>query len=238
MSFFNNFHLFLEPNKYFKQINEAMKAFQPCETDKCSCHIDILREDFAPYEGGITKEMIDVSRDLGTVYQIINNKLYRQIECNFPARCSGVEHFIKKVARATKLPDMEIVINVRDYPQVYKRFGPQGVVLSFSKTDDYKDIMYPAWSFWEGGPAIKLFPTGIGRFDLLRNSLKKASEDYPWTEKYSKAFFRGSRTSNERDALILLSRSQPQLVDAQYTKNQAWKSPADTLNFEPRRSFV
>lgn len=33
-----------------------------------------------------------------------------------------------------------------------------------------------------------------------------------------------SRTSAERDPLILLSRGQPELVDAEYTKNQAWKS--------------
>ena len=32
------------------------------------------------------------------------------------------------------------------------------------------------------------------------------------------------RTSAERDPLILLSRESPDLVDAQYTKNQAWKS--------------
>ena len=32
------------------------------------------------------------------------------------------------------------------------------------------------------------------------------------------------RTSSERDPLVLLSREEPQLVDAQYTKNQAWKS--------------
>ncbi|KAH0508658.1 Protein O-glucosyltransferase 1 [Microtus ochrogaster] len=33
-----------------------------------------------------------------------------------------------------------------------------------------------------------------------------------------------SRTSPERDPLILLSRKNPKLVDAEYTKNQAWKS--------------
>lgn len=32
------------------------------------------------------------------------------------------------------------------------------------------------------------------------------------------------RTNAERDPLILLSRESPDLVDAQYTKNQAWKS--------------
>lgn len=32
------------------------------------------------------------------------------------------------------------------------------------------------------------------------------------------------RTSPERDPLVLLSRDTPELVDAEYTKNQAWKS--------------
>ena len=32
------------------------------------------------------------------------------------------------------------------------------------------------------------------------------------------------RTSAERDPLVLLSRESPGLVDAQYTRNQAWKS--------------
>lgn len=32
------------------------------------------------------------------------------------------------------------------------------------------------------------------------------------------------RTSSERDPLILLSREAPELVDAEYTKNQAWRS--------------
>ena len=75
--------------------------------------------------------------------------------------------------------------------------------------------------------------SGLGRFDLLRESLSKAAEKYPWDKKQTKAFFRGSRTSDERDALVLLSRSNPELVDAQYTKNQAWKSPKDTLGAEP-----
>ena len=32
------------------------------------------------------------------------------------------------------------------------------------------------------------------------------------------------RTSPQRDPLVLLSRRRPELVDAAYTKNQAWKS--------------
>ena len=91
---------------------------------------------------------------------------------------------------------------------------------------DNIDIMYPAWTFWEGGPAISLYPRGLGRWDQHRISIDKAAAAQPWSEKQQKAFFRGSRTSAERDPLILLSRDQPHLVDASYTKNQAWKSDA------------
>lgn len=221
-------------NTYAEKIRNAIKSYEPCKTENCSCHKEVLNEDFKAFsKEGITKEMIDSIRSRGTVYQIISNKIYRQKDCNFPSRCSGVEHFIKKVLKKVKLPNMELVINVRDYPQVLPHYGPRGPVLSFSKTKDYLDIMYPAWSFYEGGPAIKLFPTGLGRFDLLRESLSQAADQLPWTVKETKAFFRGSRTSDERDSLILLSRSNPELVDAQYTKNQAWKSSADTLNAEP-----
>ena len=52
----------------------------------------------------------------------------------------------------------------------------------------------------------------------------RAAEKWPWDKKLNQGFFRGSRTSDERDPLIRLSRREPELVDAEYTKNQAWKS--------------
>lgn len=70
------------------------------------------------------------------------------------------------------------------------------------------------------------FGLGLGIPDICDHSHFRAGQSQPWEKKQSKAFFRGSRTSAERDPLILLSRSKPDLVDAQYTKNQAWKSDA------------
>lgn len=98
--------------------------------------------------------------------------------------------------------------------------------------------MYPAWSFWAGGPAIKLYPTGLGRWDQHRKSINdEASHLWQWSSKRALGFFRGSRTSSERDSLVLLSREHPELVDAQYTKNQAWKSKRDTLGAEPAQEI-
>lgn len=95
--------------------------------------------------------------------------------------------------------------------------------------------MYPAWSFWAGGPAISLYPTGLGRWDQHRQSINEASYTWPWEEKRSIGFFRGSRTSTERDSIVLLSREEPTLIDARYTKNQAWKTIRDTLDAQPAK---
>ncbi|CAG9782945.1 unnamed protein product [Diatraea saccharalis] len=230
-------------NKFSKEINElsskinkevqlALEEYDPCDNKYCNCHSSVIDKDLEVFADGITKDQFALARAKGTKYQIIKGKLYREKDCHFPARCSGVEHYLS--ALAPKLPDLEISLNTRDWPQVNSVWGhPKSPVLSFSKTKDYYDIMYPAWSFWEGGPAISLYPTGIGRWDKHRESIAAAAEKWPWDKKLNKAFFRGSRTSEERDALVLLSRSTPDLVDAQYTKNQAWKSDADTLYAPP-----
>ncbi|XP_065179442.1 protein O-glucosyltransferase 1-like isoform X3 [Sycon ciliatum] len=128
---------------------------------------------------------------------------------------------------------MDIMINVYDHPQVPKYSQPSPV-FSFSRDSHFSDIMYPAWTFWSGGPAVwPLYPTGLGRWDLQRDIITKKADATPWSEKESKAFFRGSRTSSERDPLILYSRKHPEFAAAAYTKNQAYRSKKDTLGEEP-----
>lgn len=217
-------------DKYTAIIKAAKKEYQPCE-NMCKCYTQIISDYLKPFKGGIDEQNIDSVKSKGTKYQIIDHKLYREKDCLFPARCSGVEYFILKLL--PKLNDTEFILNTRDWPQIFQHHGPHGPVFSFSKTSDYLDIMYPAWAFWEGGPAISLYPRGIGRWDQHRKLLGKVGNDTEWDDKISKAFFRGSRTSSERDPLILLSRDNPHLVDAKYTKNQAWKSDADTLHAPP-----
>lgn len=86
----------------------------------------------------------------------------------FPSRCAGVEHFLLEAA--PDLPDMELILNTRDWPQIHRNYGFFGPVFSFSKTPEYNDIMYPAWAFWEGGPAISLYPKGIGKLFIEKHS--------------------------------------------------------------------
>ncbi|XP_037277396.2 O-glucosyltransferase rumi homolog [Rhipicephalus microplus] len=215
---------------YLQAINKSLEEYVPCEEDdnQCSCHAPVIDDDLSPWsKTGISAELVERSKPRGVLYQVVNHKLYRSKECMFPFRCLGVEHFILKIV--DDLPDVEFVLNTRDWPQAH-RLIESLPVFSFSKTREYSDIMYPAWTFWAGGPAISLYPTGIGRWDLQRDIIAKAANGaWTWEKKKALGFFRGSRTSAERDPLILLSRSKPELVDAQYTKNQAWKSDQDTL---------
>ncbi|PBC26089.1 CAP10 family protein [Apis cerana cerana] len=219
-------------NKYYNAIEEAEKDYKVCNNINNNCFKDVIINDLKPFkEKGINKDLIDIAKIRGTFYQIIQGKLYRQKDCMFPSRCAGIEYFLLKLAPG--LTDMDLVINVRDYPQSSKYFGDPLPIFSFSKTSQYYDITYPAWAFWEGGPAISLYPRGLGRWDEHCISLDKASNNTLWEKKENKVFFRGSRTSSERDNLVLLSRKKPNLVDAQYTKNQAWKSNEDTLYAPP-----
>lgn len=67
--------------------------------------------------GGIKREEFVNAQKLGVHYQIVNGSLYRQNQCMFGPRCQGVEHFILNIIH--ELPNMEIIINVFDYPKVH-----------------------------------------------------------------------------------------------------------------------
>lgn len=170
-------------NHILSKISSTLKSHKECQFFNCSCYLSVLRTDLKPFRYGITKKMVDDVRPNGVTYIIYENSLYRGKDCMFPSRCSGVEYFIKQLL--PKLKNMEFILNTRDWPQINRHFPLFGPVFSFSKTDDYYDIMYPAWSFWEGGPAIKTHPTGLGRWDLHRKSLTNEFIKWPWHKKKS-----------------------------------------------------
>lgn len=215
---------------FLSVIRDAEQKYDDAEEP---CFQSQVQRDLKPWlRSGVTEDMILAAREKGILYQVIDGQLFREDKCLFPARCDGVDHIVKQISR--NLSDTEFVVNFHDWPQVPKwaRSGRPPPVFSFSKSDEaYSDILYPGWSFVSGGPALDLYPTGIGQWHKFRDSISRSSGE--WEAKEGRAFFRGSRTSSERDGLILLSRSHPDLIDAQYTKNQAWRSLKDTLGVEP-----
>eukprot|EP01134_Creolimax_fragrantissima_P003558 CFRG3558T1 len=238
-----------QDSKYMLQVLERSQEWRDCGTTEIICYQNGLREALSHWETkSISKE--DIQRALGAtrsgvLYQIVDGKLYRsggvpdENRCVFPMRCDGIEHMLNKVLEQRKgpgqeqLPNIEFVLNERDYPMSLIGRSNRHPIFSFSRNTKYIDIMYPNWSFYKGGPCIKSEPECLGRWDLKIESMTKASRTFPWAEKEEVAFFRGSRTSKERDPLIQLSRSHPHLVKARYVKNQSWRSRADTLGEEP-----
>ncbi|XP_037712699.1 O-glucosyltransferase rumi isoform X1 [Drosophila subpulchrella] len=204
---------------FVPQIIKALAVYQPCDPgdSKCLCHAQTMRKDLEPYVGkGISPEMMAQSKRLGTFYQVIRGRIYRQENCSNPKRCADVDDLLLDIAG--DLPDLELVLNVRDWPQVHFLSGLSGPVFSYSTTDSHLDIMYPAWSFWTTtGPILQHYPHGLGRWDWMRQLLAARAAKIPWDAKQAKVFFRGSRSSPERDNLVRLSRRCPNLVDAQYT---------------------
>ena len=180
--------------------------------------------DLAPWReaGKITKAQFESAMEIPMVvkYQIIDNKLYRgggrdgEGKCTFSMRCDGIDHMLLEMLKKYELKkDIEFALNDFDNPKVSSRNDMKPALFSFSKaTGVYNDILYPCWAFWKGGPCVKTEPKCLGRWDLKIKSMGEKAEEFPWDKKENIAFFRGSRTSNERDPLALLGVKYPDMV--------------------------
>ncbi|EDW23732.1 GL23775 [Drosophila persimilis] len=208
---------------FVPHILHALDQYRPCSSQPsdpdCECHALTIRRDLGPYaEAGITRSMMAQSRRLGVVYQVIDGRIYRQPEVPHPKRCADVEDMLLGIAG--ELPNVEFILNVRDWPQVPFLSGFTGPVFSHSVSHQHLDIMCPAWSFSSvSGPPLQRFPHGIGQWGHMRRHMAAAAAQVSWEHKQPIGFFRGTRSSTERDTLVRLSRRSPDLVDAQYTSN-------------------
>jgi lipopolysaccharide biosynthesis glycosyltransferase len=196
---------------------------------------DTAIEQLQPWsETGITTtqlQQLATHRRQPIKYQIISGQLYRQKACLFPIRCKGIEHFLKQYTH--ELPDMEFYINVQDHPVSDIR-NPLPI-FSFSKIPgNHADILYPAWAFWQGGPALSVIKSW--RWDKNRQDMLDSGAQTPWPLKKDQVFFRGSRTNDVRDELVLYALKHQQQWNVSYTLNQS-QSMTDyvlnTLKLEP-----
>lgn len=203
------------------------KAVEKAETaedtgEDLNFYHDVAVAQLAPWRTtGIRRQDLDAARALDRPlvrYQVLGGRLYRDTACYFPPRCQGIEHFLLEIA--PRLPDVEFLVNVQDYPVT--RIESSLPVFSFSKIPaEHADILYPAWAFWEGGPALAVIPTW--RWDVSRKDLLAAGEALSWQEKKPVLFFRGSRTNASRDPYVLHARQHPGLWDVRYILNQSQK---------------
>ena len=226
------------------KIHNIWENYQDCGTN---CYKERIKKDLEPWlnynNGQFDQELFNANTDQYTHYQLIDNHLYRGGKCIFAMRCQGIEYFIKELVDEklkkdpnAKITNMEWLMNVHDYPRLSKHISmnKSPPLLSFSKPDmTNKDIMYPAWAFWKGGPCLaKVERQCLGRWDKKR--IFMLNNHISWENKQDIVFFRGSRTSHERDPLVQLGLLYKNLqIDAKYVKNQSWRSNKDSMGLEP-----
>ena len=112
------------------------------------------------------------------------------------------------------LLDVEFVLCVDDTPS-HRRPLP---IFHFSATAFHEGVMlFPNWSFHHGGPALPgVFPQGLGRWDVQMPLLLAANAANPWSSRADRAFFRGTRTNAQRDALVRRAKRVPDVLDAAF----------------------
>ena len=139
-------------SELFNKVQVAGENYRQCGAGGCECYEAVIDSDLAKFPQ-VTRKMLSDAREVArhsVVYQIIGGRVYRSPEkCLFPLRCRGVEHFLAKLAPKLER-DSELVVNFHDWPHISERFHSAPLPLfSFSKTDEYSDVFYPAWTFWD-----------------------------------------------------------------------------------------
>lgn len=98
---------------------------------------------------------------------MIGGRLYRDVDCMFPARCQGVEHFLRKLLH--KLPETQFVLNTRDWPQVFSYQSQLLPVFSFSKVGlcDRRPAVPRCGLYVPSSPQISVFFQALVRVKSL-----------------------------------------------------------------------
>ncbi|XP_059618347.1 protein O-glucosyltransferase 2-like [Phlebotomus argentipes] len=205
--------------------------------DACSCPLDMdeflsvwqcpkdhpqIEEDLFKFAGinftHVQRKMLDhfAQANPGTLamcqYVIKSGKVFR--------RCFGIAGFsmfmdaiLLSVLRKVKLPDMEMFVNLGDWPMSRKggrsRTTGPWPIFSWCGSSDSHDIVMPTYDITESTLEA------MRRVSLDILSVQKAEK--PWSEKMPRGFFRGRDASRERLLLTDLSRQHPDLLDSAIT---------------------
>lgn len=146
-------------------------------------------------------------------YAIINNQVYRRTQGKYTDFKMFSDEILLSLTRKVKVPDVEFFINVGDWPLETKSAdaspGPLPI-FSWCGSTDTRDIVLPTYEVTHSTLETMRGVTN----DLLS---VQGNTGPPWTNKTSKAFFRGRDSREERLQLVALSKKRPELLDAGIT---------------------
>lgn len=146
-------------------------------------------------------------------YVIKNNQIFRNCYGQHVGFKMFVDALVEALVKLVKLPDVEFMVNLGDWPLVKKgglsrTHGPYPM-FSWCGSDDSFDIVMPTYDITESTLEA------MSRVTIDIFSVQRAK--FTWNEKEEIAFWRGRDSRRERLTLIDIARTHPNLFNASLT---------------------
>ncbi|KAK7044020.1 Protein O-glucosyltransferase 2 [Halocaridina rubra] len=143
-------------------------------------------------------------------YVIKENKVYRKCYGQHVGFNMFMDNMLHSLVRKMRLPDIEFITNLGDWPLVNPKEEPLIPIFSWCGSEDTADIVMPTYDITEA----TLEMMGRVTLDLLS---VQSNNDIPWSKKKSQGFWRGRDSRRERLDLIDLAREHKHLFNASLT---------------------
>ncbi|XP_052816662.1 protein O-glucosyltransferase 2-like [Mya arenaria] len=145
-------------------------------------------------------------------YRVIGNKIYRKTYGQHVGFKMFSDAILLSLTRKVVLPDIELFVNLGDWPLERGSVSNNPVpIFSWCGSDSSRDIVMPTYDLTESS----LEMLGRQSLDIFHVAGKSPA---PWTEKEEKGFWRGRDSRQERLDLVVMSRENPDDLDAKMTR--------------------
>ncbi|KAJ8302974.1 hypothetical protein KUTeg_019370 [Tegillarca granosa] len=139
------------------------------------------------------------------------NYIYRQTHGEHVGFKMFSDAVLLSITRKVKLPDIEFFVNLGDWPLEKKKITENPIpIFSWCGSDESLDIVMPTYDLTEATLEM------MGRVTLDIISVQ-GNTGPSWENKTEKAFWRGRDARQERLDLVIMSRKNPELIDAALT---------------------
>ncbi|XP_023951503.2 protein O-glucosyltransferase 2 [Bicyclus anynana] len=142
-------------------------------------------------------------------YVIKDNQIYRDCYGKHIGFNMFADNVLLSLTRKVVMPDMELVINLGDWPLLSKGTEPLPI-FSWCGSTETIDIVMPTYDITESTLE------NMGRVTLDTLSVQ-GNIDRKWETKEPRAFWRGRDSRAERLKLIDIARAHPELINASLT---------------------
>lgn len=208
------------------------------EIYKCPAQFEMLQRDFEPFKI-IDLDQLAKAGELGrnggfyneaAVHYIIKDqKLYRKSLGTIDGFKSFSDTILHAMLRKVKLPDIEFVFDLGDWPVSKSKTNPLPIFSWCGSTSSF-DIIVPTWD------QIKHMYMGMGRArGDITLMIQESGKNPTWGEKIPKAFFRGRDSNESRMKAAEMSQKHPDLIDAGLTLTQYRKH--DEAKWGPKAQY-